>query len=63
MNTKNFEGFDTVDQVLALLGRLSRTEKMIIARKIESEMIDFKLTEMDFITTEVSLQSQQSSAS
>ncbi len=63
MNTKNFEGFDTVDQILALLGRLSRTEKMIIARKIESEMIDFKLTEMDFITTEVSLQSQQSSAS
>lgn len=65
MNTENCKVFDTVDQVLSILGRLSRTEKIIIARKIESEMIDLKLTEMDFMMTEVNLQSHphQNSAS
>ena len=59
MNTKNIQVSDTVEQVLALLGKLSHTEKMIVARKIESEMIDFKLTEMDFMTQKLSLSSQQ----
>jgi hypothetical protein len=57
MNNENFKAFDAVDQILSILGRLSRTEKMIIARKIESEIIDLKLTEMDFVMTEVNLQS------
>lgn len=52
MSTKDFELPDRLDQVLKLLGKLSRTEKMIVARKIESEMIDFKLTEMDLLISE-----------
>jgi len=38
---------------------LSHTEKMIVARKIESEMIDFKLTEIDWITKELNLASKR----
>jgi len=57
MNNENFKAFDAVEQILSILGRLSRTEKIIIARKIESEIIDLKLIEMDFVMTEVNLQS------
>ncbi len=60
MNTQNIPVSDTVEQVLALLGNLSHTEKMIVARKIESEIIDLKLTEIDWITKELNLVFQQS---
>ncbi len=60
MNTQNIPVSDTVEQVLALLGNLSHTEKMIVARKIESEIIDLKLTEIDWITKELNLVSLQS---
>lgn len=59
MNTQTIQVSDTVEQILALLGNLSHTEKMIVARKIESEMIDFKLTEIDWITKELNLVSKR----
>lgn len=59
MNTQTIQVSDTVEQILALLGNLSHTEKMIVARKIESEMIDFKLTEIDWITKELNLASKR----
>ena len=60
MNTQNIPVSDTVEQVLALLENLSHTEKMIVARKIESDIIDLKLTEIDWITKELNLVSLQS---
>ena len=53
MNTRNIELSDPLEQVLALVEQLSPTEKMIIARQIESEMINLKLTELDWITAEM----------
>ncbi|MFB6275123.1 MAG: hypothetical protein ABEI32_03095 [Halothece sp.] len=53
MNTRNVELSDPLEQVLALVEQLSPTEKMIIARQIESEMINLKLTELDWITAEM----------
>lgn len=53
MNTRNVELSDPLEQVLALVEQLSPTEKMIIARQIESEMINLKLTELEWITAEM----------